>query len=1271
MGKPAGVRGSYLVAVARTERGPRRGRKPSALAKGPIRCQDASTLTTHPALSTRPTNHLGRPNWPRTFTVALLGLAGLLSACGDDDGPRPRTDGGGIVDGAIPTDGFAPMVDGGPPGCSPPATPAPAVTTCPPGDLPAPANGRCDTVAGTDGLLLTGIVLTPGEIFEGGQVRVDSGCRITCVGCDCGTGSESATRVTCPSGVISPGLINAHDHITFIQNDPYERTPERYEHRHDWRRGTRGHNEVSSSGSATRAQIAWGELRQLMSGTTSINGSGSVDGFLRNLDRSAMEGLGQQAVDYDTFPLGDSTPSYQTDGCDYPSITNASAIADDSAYTPHVAEGIDPEARNELLCIREGTHDLLEPQTAIIHGIGLLPSDIATLAAEGTGLIWSPRSNVTLYGETARVTEYDSLGVEIALGTDWVISGSMNMVRELRCADDLNQTRMGRHFTDEQLWLMATRNAASVLGVGEVLGTLAVGQVADIAIYDGRTNHHHRAIIDANGGDVWFVSRGGAGLYGDAAIMDATSPGCDALDVCGTAMRACVMGEAGMSLAALSAENSGIYPLFFCGEPDNEPSCVPDRNAMAPFPSPSVRGSGRYDGTTSADDMDGDGVADGSDNCLCTFNPIRPLDQGTQADADNDGAGDACDPCPLTPGLVDCAAPDPDDRDTDGHPNGTDNCPDIPNADQADRDMDMRGDVCDACPDDPNPAGSACPGTIYDIKDGSLPVGTLVAFTDALVTAVGSNGYFLQVDPRASFYAGSDHSGVFVYSGGAPTVAVGDLLTISSSQIASFRGPTQLQSVSQSVTAAGQPLPMPVTVTEAEAQTGGARAAALEGVLVTLADVTVASADATADEVTLVGGLPLTSFLYRIDPFPTEGEAFASMTGVLMQRDDASRLGPRDASDVVAGEPALAALTPAASFVRVGASAVPTIPEPLTVHLTRAGASDTTITVTVSGGGLTVADVVIPAGSASAVVPVRGLSAAVTPITVTATLAGRDQTATVRVIGATEAAAVAAINPMTAAANVGGAVLFEALLDIPAPPGGTRVNLAHTGVGSTPANITIAENLQSGTFMFSAGATAGSATITASGGGGSAMADVEVIDGGIVINEVDYDQDGDDTQEFVELFNGSSATLDLSTYALVFVNGSGNAEYRRVLLSGSLAPGEYLVVGHATVVVPSMVRRIDLTPTSHAIQNGDPDAIALLDVTDGTVIDALSYGGAVTNASISGIASTVNLVEGTPARPRDSREGSLCRLPNGSDTDDAATDWVLSSTPTPGAANVP
>lgn len=75
-------------------------------------------------------------------------------------------------------------------------------------------------------------------------------------------------------------------------------------------------------------------------------------------------------------------------------------------------------------------------------------------------------------------------------------------------------------------------------------------------------------------------------------------------------------------------------------------------------------------------DGDGDGVLDGSDNCLVTANP-------DQADADQNGEGDACD------------APD---ADGDEISDSSDNCPSDYNPDQTDSDGNGIGDECGAEP---------------------------------------------------------------------------------------------------------------------------------------------------------------------------------------------------------------------------------------------------------------------------------------------------------------------------------------------------------------------------------------------------------------------------------------------------------------------------------------------------------------------------------------------------------------------------------------------
>jgi cytosine/adenosine deaminase-related metal-dependent hydrolase len=1195
-----------------------------------------------------------------------------------DTGPRP--DGGD----AGPQPDTGPRPDGG--------MPQPHVTICPGDSLPALASGVCETTAGDMGLLITADVLAPGEVFRGGQVLVDATGTIACVGCDCSTsaGAATATRVVCPDGVVSPGLINAHEHLSF-EGNPYTRTAERYEHRHDWREGARGHHRIGSM-MATRESTMWGELRMVLGGATSVNGSGGQAGFLRNLDRATMEGLGQDAVDYNTFPLGDSSGTVSSSGCDAYSTsrTTAADIAGDVAFTPHIAEGIDLNARNEFLCQREGAFDLIADPTAMIHGVGLLPIDMQEVAGDGAMLVWSPRSNVTLYGETARVTEYDRLGVPIALGTDWVFTGSMNMLRELTCADELNATYLGNYFTDEALVRMATYNSAVATGTDDVIGSIAVGRVADLAIFDAAMHVDHRAVIDAEAGDVALVLRGGVPLYGEAAVVASIRDGatCETLDVCGEMRRVCVMREVGMTLAALTTANASSYPLFFCGTPDNEPSCRPERDAMTPLPSPSVMGSTVYSGLTTATDMDGDAIEDAADNCPTVFNPIRPLDMGMQANSDGDADGDACDPCPLDAATTTCATIDPDDRDHDMISDTIDNCVGVANMDQLDADMDGHGDVCDACPMQANPGAAACTSTIYDVKDGTVAVGSRVV-VNGIVTAVGTTGFYLQVEESDADYAGPDHSGVFVYTGGAPTVMRGQRASADGT-VVDFHGQLQI-GMGTVVGGATGTIPTPVVVEPAEIATGGARASALEGVLVRVDTVTVVDAApapaggemAPTDEFEIDSMLRVNDGLFRLTPFPVMGESFTSITGVVAFHRDNSKLNPRDADDVVAGTPRLSALTPALSFVRVGSAAGPTFPTPLTVQLTRAVSVDTVVLVT-AGVGVTVGSVTVMAGSSSAVIPVTPVLASATPVTLTATLGADIAMAQVRVLGASEGPSTFTLSPDTATIRTGGTTTFTVALDLPALAGGQSIALSETTGGTLPTTVVVPADQLSATFDFVAGATDATGTLTATALATMHTASLTITAGPmghLVINEIDYDQAGTDTAEYIEIYNPTGATISLTGIALSFVNGNaaGDPEYTRVSLAPAvdLPAGAYLVVASATTLATFVAdREVVLTGTSNLIQNGgapEGDGVALIDTTaPAHVIDALSYTASITAATIPGFTGGVNLVEGTATAVLDSNTvvRSICRIPNGDDTDDAATDWAMTMMITPGAANV-
>lgn len=251
-------------------------------------------------------------------------------------------------------------------------------------------------------------------------------------------------------------------------------------------------------------------------------------------------------------------------------------------------------------------------------------------------------------------------------------------------------------------------------------------------------------------------------------------------------------------------------------------------------------------------------------------------------------------------------------------------------------------------------------------------------------------------------------------------------------------------------------------------------------------------------------------------------------------------------------------------------------------------------------------------------------------------------------------------------------------LDHPAPVGGAIIPLTMTpaNAGLFPPTVPVFEGQTSTTFEYLDSGTGTNVTLAAILGESIASTSLTVVPldtSHLVINEIDYDNPGTDTAEFVEIFNPSTNTLSLANLALVFVNGANNTEYRRVNLSGTLAAQSYLVVANPAVTVAPGATVINFANASDNIQNGAPDALLLLDTANHQVVDALSYEGAITAAVLTGETGVFNLVEGTAFTTADSNtaNNSLSRLPNGADTDNASADWMLSATPTPGTANVP
>jgi len=161
----------------------------------------------------------------------------------------------------------------------------------------------------------------------------------------------------------------------------------------------------------------------------------------------------------------------------------------------------------------------------------------------------------------------------------------------------------------------------------------------------------------------------------------------------------------------------------------------------------------------------------------------------------------------------------------------------------------------------------------------------------------------------------------------------------------------------------------------------------------------------------------------------------------------------------------------------------------------------------------------------------------------------------------------------------------------------------------------------------------------------------------VVINEIDYDQPGTDTSEYIELFNSGSSAVLLDNYFVDLINGSNASTYRTIDLSGFSigASGYFVMCGDASLVANC---DYSFTTTNSWFQNGSPDAVALYE--NSNLLDSLSYEGDLQPFS-----------EGTFLSGSDNNTDiiSISRIPNGLDSNNNATDFQLGCI-TPGSVNI-
>jgi 5-methylthioadenosine/S-adenosylhomocysteine deaminase len=387
-----------------------------------------------------------------------------------------------------------------------------------------PTNGPIDPHSGPK-LALAGRVVTmdPGfAVIDRGVVYIDAGRVVAAQPRNApAPAGFDGVAVTNSDGTIFPGLIELHNHLAYNALTLWA-VPKRYTNRDQWS-GTPEYRKlvsgpmkvVGSLPDLLPAAVRYVECKCLLGGVTTTQGlalfsNAGARRFYRGVVRNV-----EQTDDVD-LPEAD-TKIADVDAGDADRFLTALRRA--SCFLLHLSEGTDARARAHFLALKlaDGRWAVTD-SLAGIHCVALKAEDFAVMAEVGAAMIWSPLSNLLLYGQTADIRAAKGAGLRIGLGSDWSPSGSKNLLGELKAARVASHLA-GDVFSDREVVAMATRNAAAILKWQAALGSIEPGKRADLLVIDGAAGDPYAALIEAKETAIRLVMINGVARYGLPALM--------------------------------------------------------------------------------------------------------------------------------------------------------------------------------------------------------------------------------------------------------------------------------------------------------------------------------------------------------------------------------------------------------------------------------------------------------------------------------------------------------------------------------------------------------------------------------------------------------------------------------------------------------------------------------------------------------------------------------------------------------------------------------
>lgn len=376
-------------------------------------------------------------------------------------------------------------------------------------------------------------------VLPNGTIYVDSGGIVAVQ--PTGTPAPAAFNNVQPvdtQGTIYPGLIELHNHLSYNAL-PLWSVPRPFNNRDQWTAIQEYHqlvtgpmNVLGKTPGYVEAIVRYVECRCLLGGVTTSQGIALTSnegivrhyrGLVRNVESPGDPRLPKAAthiLDVEAKDAGKFLARLNSSSC----------------LLLHLSEGTNPAAHQhfQALHLANGTWAIAK-SLAGIHCVALTAPDFQAMQTHGASMVWSPLSNLLLYGNTADIQAAKASGILMGIGSDWSPSGSKNLLGELKVARLVSQrfAKPQPVFSDLELVAMATRNGAQILTWDQALGSIEAGKLADLLVIDGSRGDPYAHLLEASEAAITLVIVEGVPRFGAKILMQDIAPNAESWTVGG------------------------------------------------------------------------------------------------------------------------------------------------------------------------------------------------------------------------------------------------------------------------------------------------------------------------------------------------------------------------------------------------------------------------------------------------------------------------------------------------------------------------------------------------------------------------------------------------------------------------------------------------------------------------------------------------------------------------------------------------------------------